>query len=73
VKEVQAPFGKQVESADALKTSVSAEERRWRYSEQKTKRMAARAKQQMEQKRQRPEPGILAFGGEDSRSRDFWN
>ena len=57
---VQAPAEKQVEKAEAL-NAQAAEERRRRYAERKSKMIAAR--QQMEQMRQRPEPGILAFGG----------
>lgn len=74
-KEAQAPIEKQVESADTLKASAVAEqrrERRKRYAEQKSRRMAARARQ-MEQKRERFEPGILAFGGDNSRTGDFRN
>ncbi|MDP1867848.1 hypothetical protein [Bradyrhizobium sp.] len=76
VKEVQAPIEKQIQNAHAPRTSVAAEERRERrkrYAEQKSRRMDARAKQQMEQTRQRSEAGILAFGGDDLRSSNFWN
>ena len=45
--------------------AASAEERRRRYSERKARSTAARAKEQMQQLRPRPEAGILAFGGDD--------
>lgn len=70
VRNVQAPIAKQVENADILKASAVSEdrrERRKRHAEHKAMRMAARARQ-MEQERQRSEPGILAFGGDDSRN-----
>lgn len=70
VKEVQAPVEKQVENVDTRKAEA-AEQRRKRDAERKSKRMAEHAKQQMEQMRQRAEPGILAFGGDEPRTGGF--
>jgi len=70
LKEVQAPVGKQVENVDTRKVEA-AEQRRKRYAERKSKKMAARARQQMEQVHHRPEPGILAFGGDVPRTGGF--
>ena len=75
VKEVQAPIQKQAGSAEPVRVSGVAEERRERrrrYAEHKARRMAASARE-LEQNRQRREPGILAFGGDDSRTTDFGN
>jgi hypothetical protein len=68
VKEVHAAVEKQVESVETRQAEAADErrERRRHYAERKSKRMAARAKQQMDQMRQRPEPGILAFGRDES-------
>jgi type IV secretory pathway VirB10-like protein len=73
VKEVQAPVENQVENVDTRRAVVAEErrDRRKRSAERKSKRMAVRAKQQMEQMRHRPEPGILAFGGDEPRTGGF--
>lgn len=70
VNEVQAPVEKKTENVDNRKAET-AEKRRARherYAERKTTRMAARAKKQMEQMRERTEPGMMAFGGDEART-----
>jgi outer membrane biosynthesis protein TonB len=69
VKEVQAPVEKQVEKADTRKAEAEERARRRRYAEHKAKKIAAaRALQQQEpQTRERSEPGIVAFGGDQPR------
>ena len=69
VKEVQAPGEKQVEKVDTRKAEAEERGRRRRYAEHRAKKLAAaRARQQLEsQTRERPEPGIMAFGGDERR------
>jgi hypothetical protein len=74
VREVQALAPeKQVEKPDTKKAEREERERHRRYAERKARRVAtARARQQLEQPRERTEPGIVAFGGEQSRSVGFF-
>jgi type IV secretory pathway VirB10-like protein len=69
VKEVQAPVVKQIEKADTRKAEAAEREHRRRYAEHKARKIAAaRARQQQEpQTREPPEPGIMAFGGDEPR------
>ena len=69
VKEVQAPVEKQVEKVDTRKAEAEERRRRRHYAEHRAKKIAAaRARQQLEsQTRERPEPGIVAFGGDERR------
>jgi hypothetical protein len=61
----------QVEKADPKKAEREAERRR--YAERKAKRIAAaRAHRQLEL-REQTIPGIMAFGGYDSRTKFFGN
>jgi type IV secretory pathway VirB10-like protein len=67
VKEVQAPVEQKVEKEDPKRAERDLKAERRRYAERKAKRMAAaRARQQVEP-RERTEPGIMAFGGDESR------
>jgi len=69
VKEVQAPVEKQVEKVDTRKAEAEERRRRRHYAEHRAKKIAAaRARQQLEsQTRERTEPGIVAFGGDERR------
>ena len=69
IKEVQAPAEKQVEKVDARKAEAEERGRRRRYAEHRAKKLAAaRARQQLESPmHERPEPGIMAFGGDERR------
>jgi type IV secretory pathway VirB10-like protein len=67
VKEVQAPVEQKVEKEDPEKAERDLKAERRRYAERKAKKMAAaRARHQVEP-RERTEPGIMAFGGDESR------
>jgi hypothetical protein len=66
---------KQVEKVDTRKAEAEERERKKRYAERKARR-TARAKQQLEAKRQIdqaiPQPGIMAFGGDEPRPVGFF-
>ena len=67
MREVQSPVEQQVEKKDPKKAERDLKAERRRYAERKAKRIAAaRARQQVEP-RERTEPGIMAFGGDESR------
>jgi hypothetical protein len=63
----------QTEKVNARKAEAEDHERKKRYAERKARKMAMRAKRQMEAKRQialttrAPQPGIMAFGGDEPR------
>jgi hypothetical protein len=65
-----ASFATPVETID-IRKSRCAEERHERQVERK-QLMVARARQQMEQMRQRPGPSVLAYGGDEPRKGDFF-
>ena len=72
-QQVQAPVEQQVEKADPKKTERDLKAERRRYAERKARRIAAaRAHLQIEP-REQTIPGIMAFGGNDSRTRFFGN
>lgn len=71
VKAVAYPGEKNLKTSGNRRT-VAAEGRRRHYSERQSA-MAARAKQQMQQIGKRPEPPILAFGGDDPTREMFGN
>jgi type IV secretory pathway VirB10-like protein len=69
VREVQSPVEQRVEKEDPKKAERDLKAERRRYAERKAKRIAAaRARQQVEP-RERTEPGIMAFGSDESRMR----
>lgn len=72
VKAVAYPGEKNLKTSGNRRT-MAAEGRRRHYSERQSAMMAARAKQQMQQIGKRPEPPILAFGGDDPTRGMFGN
>lgn len=72
-QELQAPVEQQVKKADPGKAERDLKTERRRYAERKAKRIAvARARMQVEP-RDQAVPGIMAFGGDNSRTRFFGN
>jgi type IV secretory pathway VirB10-like protein len=67
VQEVQAPVEQQVEKADPKKAERDLKAEHRRYAERKAKRIAAARARQHVEPRERTEPGIMAFGGDESR------
>jgi hypothetical protein len=59
------------EKMDTKKAERQDRERHRRYAERKARRIA-RARQQLEQPQQRPEPGVMAFDGEQPRTVGFF-
>ncbi len=73
VKEVQAPVSQPNEKADYKIAERELRAERRRDAERKAKRLAAvRARRQIEPL-ERSEPGIMAFGGDVSRTNFFGN
>jgi len=73
VQELQAPVEQQAEKANPKKAERDLRAERRRYAERKARwTAAARARQQVEPQ-ERTEPGIIAFGGDQSRMSFFGN
>ena len=72
-QEVQAPVERRLEKADPRKAERDLKAERRRYTERKAKRIAAAAARLQVEPREQTVPGIMAFGGYDSRMRLFGN
>jgi hypothetical protein len=72
-QEVQAPVERQVEKADPRKVERDLRAERRRYAERRARRIAAAGARLQVEPREQTIPGIMAFGGYDSRTRFFGN
>lgn len=72
-QEVQAPVEQQVEKADAKKTERDMKAERRRYAERKARRIAAARAHREVARWGQTDPGIMAFGSDDLRTRFFGN
>lgn len=72
-QEVHAPVERQVEKANPRKAERDSKAERRRYAERKAKRIAAANARLQVEPREQTVPGIMAFGGYDSRTRFFRN